>query len=207
MRVEASEVAEKISEAHHDPHHGVSEETFRRRTAMVIGVIAMLMAITTLGGSSAMKTMLNANIHASDTYSFYQAKNIRQTANQLAADELEVQLTTRPDLTPEMRAEVQKRIDRYRATAARYESEPATGEGKKELMAKAKQYEVQRDRAIEADPNFEFAEALFQIAIVLGSVSIVAASRLLLWVCVGLASIATLLSVNGFFLVVHLPIH
>src|SRR5258706_11373411 len=201
--VEATELAEKISEHHHA--HPTTDEAFRRRAAVLIGVIAMLMAITTLGGSSAMKTMLTANSHASDTCSFYQAKNIRQTANQLAADELEVQLTTRPDLTPEMRAEVQKRIDRYRATAARYESEPATGEGKKELMAKAKQYEVQRDRAIEADPNFEFAEALFQIAIVLGSVSIVAASRFLLVACAGLAVAGTLLCVNGFFLVVHLP--
>jgi hypothetical protein len=201
--VEATELAEKISHGHHHAH--VSDETFRRRTAIVIGVIAMLLAITTLGGSSAMKAMLNANIHASDTYNFYQSRNIRQTATQLAAEELEVQLATRPDLTPEMRAEVQKRIDRYRARVARYESDPEGGEGKKELLAKAKALEAQRDRAIEQDPNFEFAEALFQIAIVLGSVSIVAASRMLLWVCVGLAGAAALLSLNGFFLFVHLP--
>ncbi|MBI3517605.1 MAG: DUF4337 domain-containing protein [Proteobacteria bacterium] len=203
--MEASELAEKISEAHH--HHAVSDETFRRRTAMVIGVIAMLLAITTLGGSSTMKTMLSANIHAADTYNFYQSRNIRQTATQLAAEELEVQLATRPDLTPAAQAEIQKRIDRYRARVARYESDPQGGEGKKELLAKAKQYEAQRDRAIEADPNFEFGEALFQIAIVLGSVSIVAGSRLLLWVCVGLAGVASLLSLNGFFLFVHLPFH
>ena len=209
MPIEASELAEKITEAHHHHHGGggVSDEIFRRRTAMVIGVIAMLLAITTLGGSSAMKTMLNANIHATDTYNFYQSRNIRQTATQLAADELEVQLATRPDLTPEARAEIQKRIARYHARVARYESDPAGGEGKKELLAKAKQYEIQRDRAIDQDPNFELAEALFQIAIVLGSVSIVAASRMLLWLCVGLAGAATLLSVNGFFLFVHLPIH
>jgi hypothetical protein len=201
--VEASELSEKIAHAHH--HHPVSDETFRRRTAIVIGVIAMLLAITTLGGSSATKAMLNANIHASDTYNFYQSRNIRQTATQLAAEQLEVQLATRPDLAADARAEIQKRIDRYRARVARYESDPQGGEGKQELLAKAKAYEALRDRAIEQDPNFEFAEALFQIAIVLGSVSIVAVSRLLLGVCIGLAGAACLLSLNGFFLLVHLP--
>ena len=62
----------------------------------------------------------------------------------------------------------------------RYESDPKTGQGKKELLAKAREWEKQRDRAAERDPNFDFAEALFQIAIVLGSVSIVAVSRPLL---------------------------
>ena len=201
--VEATELAEKISEHHHA--HPMTDEAFRRRAAVMIGIIAMLLAITTLGGSAAMKTMLNANIHASDAYAFYQAKNIRQTALNLAADQLDVVLATRADLTPETRADLQKRLDRYKATAQRYESEPETGDGKKELMAKAKTFEAARDRAIEQDPNFEFAEALFQIAIVLGSVSIVAASRVLLVACAALAVVGTLLCVNGFFLVVHLP--
>ena len=66
-------------------------------------------------------------------------------------------------------------VNRYRKTAARYETEPATGEGKKELMAQAKAWEHKRDHAASEIPNFEYAEALFQIAIVLGSVAIVAA--------------------------------
>ncbi len=181
--VEATELAEKISEHHHA--HPTTDEAFRRRAAVLIGVIAMLLAITTLGGSAAMKTMLNANIHASDAYAFYQAKNIRQTSLNLAADQLDVVLATRADLTPEARADIQKRLDRYKATAQRYESEPETGDGKKELMAKAKAFEVARDRV--------------------GSVSIVAASRFLLVACAGLAVAGTLLCVNGFFLVVHLP--
>jgi hypothetical protein len=201
--VEATELAEKISEHHHA--HPSSDESFRRRAAVMIGVIAMLLAITTLGGSAAMKTMLNSNIHASDTYAFYQAKNIRQTSLNLAADQLDVVLATQANLSPEARADIQKRADRYKATAARYESEPETGDGKKELLAKAKAFEKQRDRAIEQDPNFEFAEALFQIAIVLASVAIVATSRMLLTVSASIAIVASFLTFNGYFLVVHLP--
>ncbi len=200
--MEATELAEKITDHHH--HHAVTDDVFRRRAAILIGLIAMLLAIATLGGASATKTI---NIHASDTYSFYQAKNVRQTVNLLAADQLELQLSTRSDLTPEARADIQKRLDRYKTNVARYESEPATNEGKKELMAKAQAYEAQRDLAMQRDPNFEFAEALFQIAIVLGSVSIVSASRMLLGACGGLAILASLLTLNGFFLFIHLPGH
>jgi len=204
--VEAHEIAEQIHEhaephAHADPGNG----WFRRITAIYVGVVAMLLAISALGGAEATKEMLNANIHASDTYAFYQSKYIRQVLLQTAAEELDLTAAAAANLAPERRAKVDQLVKRYRDTATRYESEPATGDGKKELMAKAKSYEAARDRAIEQDPNFEFAEALFQIAIVLGSVSIVAASRFLLVACAGLAVAGTLLCLNGFFLIVHLP--
>src|ERR1041385_3708095 len=110
---------------------------FRRLTAIYLGVIAMLLAIASLGGAEATKEMLNANIHASDTYAFYQAKYIRQTLYQIAASELELQ-TGSGQLTGDHGAKAAELIKRYRDTATRYESEPANGEGKKELMAKAK---------------------------------------------------------------------
>ena len=61
-------------------------------------------------------------------------------------------------------------------------TEAAAGDGKKELMAKAKEWDARRDHAAAQTPNFEYAEALLQIAIVLGSVAIVAASPALLGV-------------------------
>jgi Domain of unknown function (DUF4337) len=171
-----------------------------------LGVLAMLLAIAGLGGGNATKEMLNANIQASDTYAFYQAKNIRQTSTQLAADELQAFLITHPELAADAQKQLNDEIDRYRATVARYESEPATGEGKQELLPKALAFEQRRDRAARQDPNFDFAEALFQIAIVLGSVSIVATSRRLLVLGIGLGALATLLMVNGFLLLFDLPI-
>jgi uncharacterized protein DUF4337 len=97
-------------------------------------------------------------------------------------------------------------IARYRSRAERYESDPSTGEGKKELLAKAKEWEAKRDHAAERDPNFDFAEALFQIAIVIGSVSIVAASRSLIKLSGALAIAGSLLMINGYLLIVHLPL-
>ena len=206
--MEATEIAEKIGEAH-EAHHVSQVEAdarFRRLTAIYLGVVAMLLAITALGGSNATKVMVNANIQASDTYGFYQSKNIRQTIYRITAEELEGQLLAQPGMPEEAKTKIEKAIERYRSRAEQYESDPATGEGKTELLTKAKEWEAKRDQAAKRDPNFDFAEALFQIAIVLGSVSIVAASRTLVKLSGALAVVASLLMINGYFLLVHLPV-
>jgi hypothetical protein len=203
--VEATEIREKIEEAH-EGHSAESDARFRRLTGIYLGVIAMLLAITSLGGSNATKVMLNSNIQASDIYGYYQSKYIRQTVYQITAEELEGQLLAQPGMAEEAKAKFEAAIKRYRDRAARYETDPSTGEGKKELLAKAKEWEARRDLAAERDPNFDYAEALFQIAIVLGSVSIVAASRPLVALSGALAVVASVLMINGYFLIVQLPL-
>ena len=204
-RVEASEVAEKIREEEHE-HRLEADSGFRRLTGIYLGIIAMLLAITSLGGSNATKTMTNSNIQASDTYGFYQAKYARQTSYRLAADILEAQLAANPAMPDTAKAKIQDDIKHWRTTSDRYEADPQGGQGKQELLARAKNWEEKRDLAAERDPNFDYAEALFQIAIVLGSVSIVAVSRPLLGLSGVLAFAATLLMINGYSLLVHLPL-
>lgn len=202
---ESHELAEQLHEHEGHGHADAHQGWFRRIAGIYIGVVAMLLAIAALGGSEESKQMLNSNIHASDTYAFYQAKYIRQIHLQTAAEQLDLIAAASSSLPPEQRAKIEQLTKRYRDTAARYESEPATGDGKKELMAKAKQWEKKRDHAALAIPNFEYAEALYQIAIVLGSVAIVAASPWLLGVSGVLAVGGLLLTINGHLLLVPLP--
>lgn len=197
------EPAEQIAEARES-----ADESFKNRAALSIAFMAMLLAITSLGGGNAAEDMANNNIHASDTWAFYQAKSIRQTSLRVAADGLEADLRANPGMPPEAREFVQKKMEEYRATAARYEDEPdeddpgnpLKGEGRKQLTARAKDYEAQREQAQKQDPNFDFAEALFQIAIVLASVAILAGSRMILRVSLVAGVAATLLMLNGYFL-------
>jgi len=201
--LEAHEIAEHIHE-HAEPHQHEAEEHewFRRLTAIFVGVVAMLLAIATLGGANATKEMLNANIHASDTFAFYQAKYLRQTDYRIAADQLDWLAAATPALSPEARAAAAALVKRYRDTAAHNESDPKAGNGKRELLAKARRWEAARDHAAAQVPNFEYAEALYQIAVVLGSVAIVAASPALLGVSGLLAAGGFLMMLNGFLLVV-----
>ena len=90
--MEATEIAEKIHGEEHEAHTAAEDASFRKYTGIYLGIVAMLLAITALGGAHATKTIVNSNIQASDTYAFYQARNIRQTAYQIAAEELDLQL-------------------------------------------------------------------------------------------------------------------
>jgi uncharacterized Tic20 family protein len=210
--MEASDAAEQIAEVRAENE---AEERFRSRVALLIAFMAMLLAITSLGGGNAAEDIFNNNIQASDTWNFYQAKNIRQTAFRLAADELEGDLTAGGgSMSAEARAALEAKLRQYRDTVARYESEPDAGdpanpikgEGKKELTARAKHFESLRDRAQEQDPNFDFAEALYQIAIVLASVAILANSRMIVIVAVVAGAAATVLMLNGYLLLFPLPL-
>ncbi|HLH22097.1 MAG TPA: DUF4337 domain-containing protein [Chloroflexota bacterium] len=213
--MEAEEAADHVreaSEAKPALEHPV--ERFRTRAAITIAVLGMLLAIASLGGDDALKQTLNANVRASDTYAFYQAKNIRQTAAALAADELDTALRLHPDVAAaDVGAAVQQQIADYQAQIAEYESapdpedptNPLKGEGKQQLLAQARDWEAKRDRADAQHHNFDYSRALFQIAIVLGSVAILAVSRPVLWLALALGGGATLLMLNGFFLLVDLP--
>lgn len=210
--MDANDAAEQIAELRAENE---AEERFRSRVALLIAFMAMLLAITSLGGGNAAEDIFNHNIQASDTWNFYQAKNIRQTSFRLAADELGSELAVGgASLSAEARADLEEKIKVYRDTAARYESEPdkgypanpIRGEGKRELTARAKHFESLRDRAQEQDPDFDFAEALYQIAIVLASVAILANSRMIVTASIPAGAVATVLMVNGYFLLLPLPL-
>jgi hypothetical protein len=113
-------------------------------------------------------------------------------------------------VTPAERSAAEARLKDYEATVARYDSEPdpndpTKGEGKKELSAQAKSYEAAFDQAARRDDNFDFAEVLLQLALVLGSVAILAVNRWILITSAVLGTLGALLTLNGFFLLAPLP--
>lgn len=179
-------------------HQGA--DTSKNRTALTISVFAMVLAMASLGGSNAMKEATHQNILAANTYSFYQAKTIRQTSLKIAATDLEIQLLSAVALPASTKEVIQKKIDDYKKTSDRYESEPDTKEGKKELLVRAKEHEKNRDHAMRQDPWFDYAEGMLQIAIVLLSVSILGSIPTLFVVGTLLGIFGTLSTLNGFFL-------
>jgi hypothetical protein len=85
-----------------------------------------------------------------------------------------------------VRAHDTKKQEALKKKIERYESDPATGEGKKELMAKARKLEEDRAIAKSRGPWYTYAGSLLQIAIVLLTASILAVNNRLfvasLWV-------------------------
>ena len=192
--MEAHEAHETIHEtAHHghDEHapHKEGRASRNKKIAVLISVLAMLLAIVEAGGKSAQNASLSANIHANDLWAFYQAKHIRSTMLRTAADALELS-------APPGEAVTKKAAD-WRATAQRYDSEPDTGEGRKELAAKAKAAEAQRDHALASYHLFEYGAAALQIAIVLSSASVVTGALVLSFVAGGLGAVGIAFGLLG----------
>lgn len=176
-----------------------------RLIAVYIGILAVTLAICSVGGGNATKDATARNIEASNTWAFFQAKNIRRHQLRLQIDQFEAALAEQPGLPEAVRTSIADKIRKYRQDEARLTSEPDTGEGITELLAKGKSVELQRDRAMRKDPYFDYGQALLQIAIVLASVAIITGGTSLLVLSAVLAAFGALSTLNGFTLHFTLP--
>ena len=163
------------------------EAKIKDKAGWVITVLAALLAINTYVSSGNSSKVLNNTIKANDTWAFYQAKSIKQTLAEMAKEDAEFRKE------PQKVAKLQAKIDRY-------ESDPQTGEGKKELMAKARALELERDEIRKKNPWLTFAGSAFQISIVLLSASILAVSMPLYWASIVVGGLAGLLMSQGVWL-------
>ncbi len=61
----------------------------------------------------------------------------------------------------------------WKKTVTRYDDDPASHEGRKQLTERAKEAEEKREHALARYHNYEFASAAFQIGIVLASAQVI----------------------------------
>ena len=166
--MEELEIKEKIEETK-EGHEG--SRSTNLRIGLLIAALAALLALLEAGGKSAQTEAINANLQASDVWAFFQAKTARTTTIQTAAESAKLSLLG--GLPAETKAAIQKQIDSWNATVERYDSEPQTGEGRKELAERAKEAEADRDHKLAAYHLFELGSAASQLAIVLASAAII----------------------------------
>jgi hypothetical protein len=178
----------------HGEDHGAPGN---KRIALLIAVLALVLAFAETLGKSAQTAGIDKNIEASNLWSFFQAKTIRMTVVRTAAEAAELELD---QASPEKRQQaITQRIAAWRKTAERYDSEPDTQEGRKELAARAKEAEKVRDRALAAYHHYETASASIQIAIVLASASIITSMAVLAWISAGLGVLGAVFCGIAFF--------
>lgn len=177
----------------------VISHKFTRRVALITAIFAAILAISSLGGSKAMKEMILAQQQASDQWAYYQAKAGREHFYHGQRMRLELDLMEKEALKPEIKQRYEALLQQMTAQEERYAKERLA------IEHEARKLEHERDVARSQDPYFEIAEALLQIAIVLASVAILAQSGAIFGVSLAAAACGTLLCFNGFFLFFHLP--
>ena len=175
--------------------HGAGAHSENKSVALVISILALLLAIAEILGQKAQTQTLQSNIEASNLWSFFQAKTIRRTIADTAADEMDTMLVG--VINEAQKKAMSDRIARFRSTAQRMESEPETKEGRKELMARALAAEKVRDKAGIKHYRFELASGSFQIAIVVASAAVITGIGAMLWGAGGLAAIGLFLLMAG----------
>ncbi len=166
---------ESLEHAEHAEHASGSN----KKIALLIAVLALFLALSETLGKSAQTESLSKNVESSNLWAFFQAKSIRRTVLQSVSEHAKLSLGSTGDETA--KAALAKQVDQWQETAARYRSEPETGEGTEQLATRAKKAEEERDLAMARYHHYEMASAIFQIGIVLASATIITGMIALAW--------------------------
>ncbi len=182
---------ENLETAEHAEHAAHSN----KKIALLISVLALFLAFSETLGKSAQTAAITDNVASNDLWAFFQAKTIRMTVLSTASEQLQVVSDSSENAAA--KATMLKTIDGWKKTAARYNDEPDTGEGRKQLAERAKEAEHKRDTSLARYHNYEFASAAFQIGIVLASATIITGMLVLSWLSVGLGVVGIVFMALG----------
>ena len=130
------------------------EAKIKDKAGFVIVFLAALLAINTMIGGQNSSKIQNNTIQANNMWAWYQAKNVRGVLYEINAAESQIPVNK----------------EKFEAEARRMSDD------KKEIMEKAKALEAERDEAKKRSPWFTWSGSILQIAIVLLTASILAAS-------------------------------
>lgn len=165
-------------------------ESWTKYTSLSLVCIAVLAAVATQwGGKYSSRVLVSLNdstfnqAKASDQWSYYQAKSIKQNLYEVGRD----QLTKAGEVTD---AGAEKQIAAFNAKVSKYEAD------KKQIQAEAEKLEKTRDEARTAatvasqhGSGMGTAVSIFQISIALGSICLVVKKKPLwyfsLWLGLG----------------------
>ena len=175
---EAIERAEDQRDATNAAEHK-AERRFRDQVSILVGALAVALAIIHMAAASASRESLLKGIEASDTFAYMQAKIVRETVLKTAA----------AAATPQAPA--------WHAEAVRLRKPDRAGHGIGQLQAKGTLLRNEGTHAAALGEGYELGETALQMAIVLLSIALVAQSRRILVgaCCLGglgiLAAVAT----------------
>jgi ABC-type nickel/cobalt efflux system permease component RcnA len=182
-----------------DAHEAIEQaetvkETGRedRKVALIIAILALFLSFSETLGKGAQTEAISADVQSANLWSFFQAKTVRMTTVRTAAEELKLSALTVTD--PAAKEAIAKQVAAWEKTTARYDSEPETKEGRKELAERAKEKQEERDVSLAKYHHYEIASAAFQIGIVLCSAAVITGIFALVWFAgiLGAAGVAVL---------------
>jgi hypothetical protein len=145
-------------------HHEHEDNPFLVSVSVTISVFAVLVAAATLLGHRAHTEELLLQSQATDQWAYFQAKNIRLHEMQSVEDMLGA-------LAPADKEKAATLEEKYKKEVERYEGE------KDDISEKAKDLEKERDMVSRRADRFDGGEALIEVGIVIGSMTLLTKRR------------------------------
>ena len=172
-------------------------ESENKQVALIIAILALFLALAEAGAKNAQHRSTEQNIEASDLFNFFQAKKVRSTVAETAAESFEA---IAPTVTDEKAsAAIEKQIAAWKATVARFEHDPKKPEDSLDkIQERASQQQEGRELSNRRLEHFEYASGALQIAIVLASAAIITGIGMLAWAAAGLGLIGAILMAFGY---------
>lgn len=155
-----------------------------RSIALLVAVLALFLAFAATGAKSTQTTAITEYLNTETLWTLYQEKRVRRALVEAMIDMVKARPI--PGSNPTTEAAKSARLEGWRKEIAQFESDPQTGQGRKELEGGARAAEARRKIATAKYHHFEVAAAAFEIGIVLASASIVVGLALLAWIAGGL---------------------
>jgi hypothetical protein len=176
-----------------------------KRIALLIAILALFLALAEAGAKNAEHRSTELNIESSDLYNFFQAKKVRSTIAETAAQAFELERSATTD--PQTQEAMDKQIAVWKATVAKFEKDPKTPEDSLDaLQERATQASEGRELSNRKLEHFEYASGALQIAVVLASAAIITGAVSLAWIAGGLGLLGAVLLGFGYLAPMALPI-
>ncbi len=168
-----------------------------KRVAVLIAVLALFLALAESGAKNAEHRATELNIQSSDLYNFYQAKRIRSTVIETAAESLEATAAGVAD--ENTKAADERQIAAWKATVAQLEKDPKKPEDSMyAILERANKASERQELSNKKLEHFEYASGALQIAIVLASASIITGIAWLAWGSAALGVIGAAFAALGY---------
>lgn len=185
-----SEIDETISEAVEKA--GESRDSLNSLIAILVALIATFMALCNIKDGNIVQAMSQEQSKAVDSWSYYQAKSMKQNLAESVLDQLTLQREESAGNATASTALLDKRIAAYTDKAKRYEKE------KDEIRKEAEAAQAEYDRLNVHDDQLDISEAALSIAIALLGVSALTRKRWLVGLAILFAGFGALMGMAGF---------
>ncbi len=158
--------------------------------AILVALTATFMALCNIKDGNINQGMQQALSMTVDTWSYYQARSVKQHLAEVAVDELQTQRALAP---PAMQPMFDAKIKQYQQQAAKENGE------KKKLQKQAEDYQKQYDTLNFHDDQFDMSEALLSVSIAMFGITALTRKRWLIFVAIAFMILGTVMGLAGFF--------